>query len=183
MKKYFEEEGLLKQFKINSIIIGVLLILTGITAILLPEITSLTLSYFIGWLLVISAIISAYHVVQSYNAQWIAWLKPFSLAIIGTLLLFYPITGVAAVGLLLIIYFFFDGFGGIMLGLEFKPIKGWTWMLANGMLSFLLAAVFLTGWPFSSVWLVGSLVGISLLFDGIAMIIIGSSIKNHLFEE
>lgn len=183
MRKYFEEEGLQQQFKINSIIIGVLLVLTGITAILLPEITSLTLSYFIGWLLVISAIISAYHVVQSYNAQWIAWLKPFSLAIIGTLLLFYPITGVAAVGLLLIIYFFFDGFGGIMLGLEFKPIKGWTWMLVNGIVSFLLAAIFLIGWPFSSVWLVGLFVGISLLLDGIAMIIIGNSIEASFSNE
>ena len=183
MKKYFEAEGLLDQFKINSIVIGLLLVLTGITAILLPEITSLTLSYLIGWLLVISAVISAYHVVQSYNTQWIAWLKPFSLATIGTLLLLYPITGVAAVGLLLIIYFFFDGFGGIMLGIEFKPIKGWAWMLANGIVSFLLAAIFLIGWPFSTVWLVGLLVGISLLFDGIAMIIIGNSIKDNFFNE
>ncbi|MEN8192876.1 MAG: DUF308 domain-containing protein [Bacteroidota bacterium] len=183
MKKYFAEEYLLSQFKVNSIIIGGLLVLTGFTAIVLPEITSLTLSYILGWLLVISGIISAYHVVQSYNAQWIAWLKPFSLAIIGILLLFYPITGVAAVGLLLIIYFLFDGFGGIMLGLEFKPIKGWVWMLANGIISFLLAAICIIGWPFSFVWLVGLMVGISLLFDGIAMIIIGNSIGDYFVGE
>ena len=68
---------------------------------------------------------------------------------------------------------------GVMLGLEFKPIKGWIWMLVNGIVSFLLAAIFLIGWPFSSVWFVG----ISLLLDGIAMIIIGNSIESNVLNE
>lgn len=176
MKQYFDTDELLKQFKLHSLIAGTLLLLAGLIAIFLPEITSLAISYFIGWMLVIGGFISAYHVIKSYNTKWIAWFKPATLELIGILLLVYPVTGVAAVGLLLIIYFLLDGFAGIMFGLEFRPYKGWVWMIIDGIISFLLAIIFIIGWPFSSVWLVGLFVGISLLVDGIAMLITGMSV-------
>jgi len=176
---YFSENELRKQFKTHSLIIGFLLLIAGLIAIFLPKLTSLTISFVIGWLLVIGGLISGYHVMKSYNTKWIAWLKPFVLAAMGLLILNNPLTGVAAVGLLLIIYFLFDGFAGIMFGLEFRPIKGWGWMIANGLISILLAVIFLVGWPFNSLWLVGLFVGISLLFDGIAMLLISMSINKH----
>jgi uncharacterized membrane protein HdeD (DUF308 family) len=182
MRQYFIEDDLRKQFKTHSIIAGILLLITGLISIFLPELTSLTISFIIGWLLVIGGLISGYHVMKSYNSKWIAWLKPFVLFSIGLLILYEPIKGVAAIGLLLIIYFLFDGFAGIMLGLEFKTIKGWMWMILNGLISILIALIFLIGWPFDSIWMVGLFVGISLLFDGIAMIMIGASIHKNIFD-
>ena len=177
MQQFFNTDNLLKKFKTHSLIAGILLLLAGLVGIFFPGITSLTLSYFIGWLLVIGGTINAYHTIKSYNTKWIAWFKPVILVIIGILLLLYPLTGVAAIGLLLVIYFFMDGFAGILFGLEFKPYHGWIWMVLNGIISFILAGLFLIGWPFSSIWLVGLFVGISLFFDGITMIIVGFSIK------
>ena len=177
MKQYFDSDELLKQFKLHSTVAGILLLIAGIVGIFLPEITSLTLSYFAGWLLVTGGIISGYHVIKSYNTKWIAWFKPVTIEMVGILILLYPLTGIAAVGLLLIIYFLFDGFAGIMFGLEFRPYKGWTWMIINGILSFILALIFLVSWPFSSVLLVGMFVGLSLLVDGISMLVIGMSVS------
>ncbi len=182
MKQYFFEEELRKQFKTHSLIAGFLLLIAGLFGIFLPEITSITISLFIGWLLIISGVISGYHVMKSYNTKWIAWFKPTILEIIGLLILLYPLTGIAAVGLLLIIYFLFDGFAGFMFGLEFRPLKGWIWMMINGLISILLAVIFIVGWPFSSLWLVGMLVGISLFVDGVAMVLISVSI-NKFFNE
>ncbi len=179
MRKYFQEEDVLKQFKTHSLIAGSLLLIAGIIGVLLPDITALTLSYFIGWLLVIGGTISAYHIFKSYNTKWIAWFKPLILLTIGILILLYPVTGIASVGLLLIIYFLFDGFAGIMFSLEFYPLKGWGWMLFNAILSIALAVVFLIGWPFSSVWLVGLFVGVSLIFDGVAMITVGYNMNKN----
>jgi len=179
MREYFEEENILKQFKTHSLVAGSLLLLAGIVGILLPDITALTLSYFIGWLLVVGGTISGYHIFKSYNTKWIAWFKPFILLTIGILILLYPVTGIASVGLFIIIYFFFDGFAGIMFALEFYPLKGWGWMLFNALLSIVLAVLFIVDWPFSSVWLVGLFVGISLLFDGIAMISVGYSMNKN----
>jgi uncharacterized membrane protein HdeD (DUF308 family) len=180
MKQYFFEEELRKQFRTHSLIAGILLLVAGLIGVFLPELTSLTISIFLGWLLIISGVISGYHVMKSYYTKWIAWFKPAILVTIGLLILLYPITGIAAVGLLLIIYFLFDGFAGFMFALEFRPFRGWVWMIVNSLISFILAIVFLIGWPFSSIWLVGILVGISLLVDGIVMLGIGLSIhKNY----
>jgi uncharacterized membrane protein HdeD (DUF308 family) len=50
-------------------------------------------------------------------------------------------------------------------------------MIFNGVMDILLAGVFLWGWPQSSLWMVGLFVGISLIFDGWALIMIGRSLK------
>lgn len=181
MKQYFDIKEVRDQFKKNSIIAGILLLFAGIIGIFLPEVTSLTLSIFIGWLLIIGGIIAGYQVIKSYTTKWLAWFKPLILVTVGFLILLYPMTGIAAVGLLLIIYFLFDGFAGIMFGLELRPYKGWGWMMINGIISLFLAIIFLFGWPFSSVLLVGLFVGISLFLDGVAMLVVGMSIhKNYL---
>ncbi|TXL13779.1 hypothetical protein BMR05_10035 [Methylococcaceae bacterium HT4] len=62
-----------------------------------------------------------------------------------------------------------DGFAGIALSVEIKPAKGWAFMLLNGLLSLLLGVIVLVGWPLSSAWLVGLLIGISFLFDGMVL--------------
>ena len=179
MRQYFEEERMKKQFKIHSIIAGILLLIAGFLGIFLPTVTSLTISFLLGWLLIISSIISGYHVIKSYNTKWISWLKPFLLFTVGLLMLLYPLSGVAAVSLLLILYFLIDAFAGIVFGLEWSPLKGWGLMIFNGILSFILAVIFLIGWPFSSIWLVGLLVGISLLFDGATILVLGINMHRN----
>jgi uncharacterized membrane protein HdeD (DUF308 family) len=42
------------------------------------------------------------------------------------------------------------------------------WFLVDGLVSLLLAGLIFFHWPSSSFWAVGTLVGISLLFSGIA---------------
>lgn len=176
MQQYFGTDALLKQFRVHSIIAGVLLLLAGLVGIFFPGITSLTLSLFLGWLLVIGGTINAYHTLKSYNNKWIAWFKPVILIIIGALMLVYPMTGIAAIGLLLIMYFIMDGLAGLLFGLEFSPFPGWIWMVINGILSFFLAGLFLVDWPFSSIWLVGLFVGISLFLDGLTVIFVANSV-------
>ena len=179
MRQYFEAEGMKKQFKIHSIIAGILLLIAGILSIFLPTVTSLTISFLLGWLLVISGIISGYHVIKSYNTKWISWLKPFLLFFVGLLMLLYPLEGIAAVSLLLILYFLIDAFAGIVFGLEWSPLKGWALLIINGILSLVLAIIFIIGWPFSSIWLIGLLVGISLLFDSATILMLGISMKRN----
>jgi len=182
MIHYFLEKDLQRQFRTHSVITGVLLLIAGLICTLLPELTSLTISFILGWLLFIGGLASSYHVVKSYNTKWIAWLKPFLLLSIGLLILFRPLTGVAAIALILIIYFLIDAFAGITFGMELKPLRGWAWMLFNGITSLLIAIIFLVGWPISSLWLIGLLVGISLVFDGVALIMLGTSIHKNIFE-
>lgn len=105
------------------------------------------------------------------------WIKPFILLLLALLILFHPTVVISTLGIILSLYFLFDGFAGIALSVEMKPAKGWGFMLLNGLLSLLLGVIVLVGWPLSSVWVVGLLIGISFLFDGIALIAIAGNIR------
>ncbi len=92
------------------------------------------------------------------------------------MILFYPISGVETVDLLVAIYLLLDGFGSFALASLRKPAKGWWLWTLNGILSIILAIIFLMTWPFvpAEMWLVGIYVGISLLVDGQVLIFLGA---------
>ncbi|HFU76917.1 MAG TPA: hypothetical protein ENK68_00235, partial [Epsilonproteobacteria bacterium] len=94
----------------------------------------------------------------------------------------YPMEGAATLGLLFSIYFFMDAFAGFGIAFSSEEKKHtWIWVL-NGITSLALAIIFIINWPFSSLWLVGFFVGISLLFDGIALLL-GGAFLNEVAKE
>ena len=153
-------------------IAGVALLAIGMLGILLPQVISITLSVLIASLLLLAGLAVAYFTWHSYNRSALAWLKPFVLVTLALLILFNPIAGAAALGLVLLIYFLIDGFGSVALALALRPTPGWVWTLISGLASLALAVVFIVGWPFSSLWLVGLFVGIGLFFDGLALLML-----------
>ena len=156
---------------------GILLLLIGIIAILLPQAVSLVLSVFIGSLLILSGLVVAFGTWTGYRANSLAWLKPFVLIVIGLLIAFNPAAVAAALGLLLVVYFLLTGFASISFARDLRPQGGWCWMMLNGVLSITLAVIFLVGWPFNSVALIGILVGISFLFDGISLLAVSRAMR------
>ena len=156
---------------------GILLLLIGIISILLPQLVSAVLSLFIGSVLILAGLAVAYGTWTGYRNSGLAWLKPFVLIIIGLLIAFNPAIVAAALGVLLVIYFLLTGFASISFSLDLRPLGDWVWMMLNGMLSITLAMIFLAGWPFSSAALIGILVGISFVFDGISLLAVSRAMK------
>jgi uncharacterized membrane protein HdeD (DUF308 family) len=165
------------KFGSYTFVTGILLILLGTAAVVLPGVMSLATAIFAAWLLLIGGLFWAMHTYRYDAKKFMNWLKPGLLVGVGVLLLFFPMTGVAAVGLLLAIYLFLDAFGSFALAKSIHPTHGWGWMAFNGVVSFLLGTLFLIGWPATSLWLVGLYVGISLLFDGLALVAIGWKLR------
>jgi type IV secretory pathway VirJ component len=49
----------------------------------------------------------------------------------------------------------------------------------NGIVSLVLAAVFIAGWPFTAAWLIGLFIGISLLFDGLSLLMLALAARTN----
>ena len=179
---FTNDKALVESFKKSSKIIGIIFLLLGLGGIFFPLIASLSTAIFFGWLLLFSGIIIGVHTFKTNKKDWIGWLKSVLLTIVGALTIINPIPGVAALGMLFSIYFFMDSFASIALAFSVKPAKNWIWILINGIISFILAIVFIINWPFSSLWLVGLFVGISLFFDGIVLLTMSSAIKDETKE-
>jgi uncharacterized membrane protein HdeD (DUF308 family) len=153
---------------------GILLVILGIAAIILPEVATLAFTLIIGWLFLISGGVGLVTTFWMRNAPgfWWALLSAVVAIAAGVVLLLWPINGVISLTLLLIAFFVIEGIATIMYAIEHKnQLSGrWGWMLASGIVDLILAGIIFAGLPGTAAWALGLLVGINMLFGGTAMI-------------
>ncbi len=177
MWKYPIDENLFDKFSKYSKITGIIFIILGIIGIIYPVFMTLVTVTFVAWLMIFGGFMAGYFTYLSDKSNSLGWLKSIILIGIGLLIIFYPLTGIGTVGLLLAIYFFMDSFAGFSLALSMRPANGWIWWMVNAVFSMLIGILFIVGWPLTSAYLIGLLVGFSLFFDGFSLLITGSIFK------
>jgi len=160
-----------KRFRNTALFAGILLLGLGVLGMAAPQFMSVVTASFFGWLLVTAGALMLYVTYQGFGGEGaLRWLKPFILIVVGFLVAFHPVAGAAGLGLALGVYLMFDGFSSISTAFTLRPMHGWMWTGLNGVLSFVLSFFILVGWPVTSLWIVGLYVGISLFFDGLALL-------------
>ncbi len=176
------DNSLLEKFKTYSKVGGVLFLILGAIGMIFPSFMTFSTVIFVSYLMLFAGLSSAGMTWMSNREDWAGWLKSFLLIGVALLMLFYPMQGVATLGLLFGIYFFMDAFAGFGLAFSAQGAKHrWLWAF-NALMSLVLAVVFMVGWPFSSIWLVGFFIGVSLFFDGIALLM-GANILGKLNDK
>jgi uncharacterized membrane protein HdeD (DUF308 family) len=153
---------------------GIILIILGLAAILEPLVATLTLSIFIGWLLIISGIVGLFSTLRMHPAPgfWWSLISAILAIVVGVLLIWHPLAGVLSLTLALIIFFVIEGIASILFALEYRrdlPAR-WGWMVASGVVDLILAAIILLGLPGSALWALGLLLGINMVFGGTTLI-------------
>jgi uncharacterized membrane protein HdeD (DUF308 family) len=71
--------------------------------------------------------------------------------------------------ILLIVYFMVEGFSKVILALTIRPFPGWGWVLASGVIGILLAVCLWSNMPVTAAWMLGLLLGILLISEGLAL--------------
>ncbi len=170
MWKYPEELEQLEVFKKNAKTVGIILMILGFLGAMFPIAASLTTVLFVAWLLLFSAFLVGFYTYKSDPSDWKGWLKSLIFFGVGVYMIVSPAGGIATLGLLFSIYFFMDSFSSFTFMMSFYPKKGWGIWLINAILSLLIAVIFVVGWPHTSILLIGLLVGFSLFFDGLALL-------------
>ncbi len=167
---------LVDKFKKYSKVGGTIFILLGIVGVLFPTFMTFGTLAFVSYLMLFAGISAGVLTWTSNRHDWTGWLKSFILVVVASYMIFYPMQGIATLGLLFSIYFFMDAFTGFGLAFSVEGEKHkWIWIF-NAATSLVLAIIFLIGWPFTSLWLVGFFVGVSLFFDGIALFVGGAAL-------
>lgn len=166
----------LKKYRVWLMIYGVLLIVLGLFAVAMPYVATTAVELFVGWLLVISGvvgIIASFSSGQSTPGFWWNLLVAILYLLAGVALLWHPIAGALTLTLILAAYLIAGGITKIVMSVNMRSTipKAWGWMLFSGLVDIALAALILSGWPGSAAWVIGLLVGINLLFTGVALLI------------
>jgi len=153
---------------------GIILVILGLAAIVIPHIATLAVEILFGWLFLISGIvglITTFWMRQAPGFWWSLVSAILGIAV-GIVLLLRPLSGVLSLTLVLIAFFVIEGVASIMFALEHKhELSGrWGWMLASGIIDLILATIILAGLPGTAAWAIGLLVGINMVFGGLALI-------------
>jgi len=101
-------------------------------------------------------------------------------ALVGLLLVLQPLTGIATITLFLAVYFLVSGILAVIAAFNLRPDAGWLWMLANGVVTFLLGLLIWRQWPLSGAWAIGVLFGVQLVSSGAALVVIGTAMRRAL---
>ena len=153
---------------------GVVLLILGFLAIVIPPLATLAVTILLGWLFLISGIVGLFTTFWARHAPGFWWsLLSAALGIgAGLVLLAWPVGGAVSLTLVLIGFFLIEGVASIMYALEHRQqLSGrWGWMLASGIVDLILAAMIFAGLPGTAAWALGLLVGINMLFGGWALI-------------
>ena len=153
---------------------GIILVVLGLIAIIVPPIATLAVELLFGWLFLLSGVVGLITTFWMRDAPgfWWSLLSGVLGIAAGIVLLVWPLSGVLSLTLVLIVFFTIEGIASIMYALEHKrELSGrWGFMLASGIIDLIIAAIILFGLPGSAAWALGLLVGINLTFGGAALI-------------
>ena len=159
----------------KSMIWAILLIIFGFLAIALPFATSWGVVVVIAWLIVFSGGFQFVHAFHSRGVGSILWklLVAILYLIVGIYFLLHPLLGVAAFTFALAIFFVVEGVFDLVAYFQSRHVAGSGWILFDGIITLLLGLLVWRQWPSSSLWVIGTLVGISMIMTGTTRLMLG----------
>lgn len=160
--------------------IGVLLIVLGIAAIALPVFSTLFVTTWAALILVSAGAAKLVYAFQSRHSGGFIWKVLLSIlyAATGAMLFIYPRTGILTLTLLLGSFLLTEGVFELILAFRLRPQPSWTWVLGDGIITLVLGAMIWFQWPFNAPWLIGTLVGVSVLFTGVSRVMMALNGRN-----
>jgi uncharacterized membrane protein HdeD (DUF308 family) len=157
-----------------SMIWGILTFICGLIAIGLPLISSIGIVIVLAWVILfagVSHLVFAFHSRGVGSVLWQILLGVLYL-LAGIYLLINPLLGVVSLTLVLAVFLVLEGIIEIALYFGLRGVQHSGWVLLDGIITLILGILIWRQWPSSSVWVIGTLIGISLIFSGISRIML-----------
>ena len=153
---------------------GACLLILGLIAVAVPPLTTLAVTILFGWLFVVSGAIGLFTTFWMRGVPGFRWsLASAVLAILAAIwLLARPIAGPLTLTAVLILFFLIEGISSVMFAIDHRrELSGqWEFMLLSGLVDLVLCVMIASGLPSTAIWALGLLVGINMVFGGVALI-------------
>lgn len=167
-----------------SIVMGVLTAAIGVTMIVYPAATATLSTVFLGWCLVAAGVAQGIFALSSETPGnfFLKLLLGIVYVVAGLGLAVFPPLGVltltAVIGWMLVL----EGVMETVLALALEAGKGRGWLLFSAITTLAVGVMILIRWPASSVWVIGTLLGVALLTNGIMRIAVSVTVRQQVRE-
>ncbi len=159
--------------------LGIAYIIMGLVITGSPMAATIAVEILIGFVLIIGGVISI--IGAFFTGDWkkllLILLSGILYVIVGVLLLKNPMQGVLTLTILLAAFLLVEGFFKIIHAIQMKPAPNWIWLLVSGVASVILGIMIWGEFPESSAFIIGLLVGIYFLINGITMVMFSFALK------
>jgi uncharacterized membrane protein HdeD (DUF308 family) len=153
---------------------GIVLLIMGAIAVCVPPIATVAVEVFIGWIILLSGVLGLVMTFQTRGSPGFGWslLSALLGLVVGIVLLAWPLSGVLSLTVMLTIFLALEGVASIMYAMAHRRERSsrWELMLVSGIVDLILAGLILAGLPGTAAWAIGLIVGINMLFGGVALI-------------
>lgn len=165
----------------SSLILAIILIVLGLLAITLPTAGSIGVVKVLAWLIIFDGFAQLVHAFQSEGVGRVAWKVLVSILYLaaGAYLLANPLLGIAGLTLILAIFFFAEGVIDLIAFFSMRRIDRSVWLLLHGIVSLLLGLMIWRRWPSDSIWVIGTIVGISMFISGFSRLFMALEARKH----
>ena len=158
-----------------SIVLSVLIMIAGFLAIAIPYIAGIAFTLVVGWMLIFSGVL---HIIFAFRSERTAgaviWQVLLGLVygFIGIYILMHPVAGLAGLTFAIAVYLVAEAVLEMVLAIQLRPAPGTGWLIFDSIITFILAVMIWSTWPSSAAWVVGVLIGISMLFSGMTRLML-----------
>ena len=161
---------------------GILLVVLGLAAMIVPPLASLAVTIFLGWMFLISGIagLALTFWARQMPGFWWSLISAALAVLAGGILLARPMQAMLTLTIVVGAYFLAEGVTTIMYALEHRRelSERWSWMLIAGAMDIIIAGLIIAGLPGSAEWAIGLLAGINLVFGGATLIGVALAARN-----
>jgi uncharacterized membrane protein HdeD (DUF308 family) len=164
-----------KDSKINTpLLLSIFLIISGIVAILMPNVSTIVAETWIAVILAVSGVTKLIYAFQSREDGGFIWKLLLSILYIatGVYLFAFPLSGILTLTLLFGSFLLTEGVFELILAYQLRAQKNWGWLLTNAIVTLVLGGIVWAQWPSDAPWLIGTLLGVSILSTGISRLVV-----------
>lgn len=177
--RQFRPSGLGKPPSVFLFVEGVLLVLFGLAALTFPVFASIAAAVLFGWVLMavgVAGLLGAFGSKPHLHFGWSLVSSIMAIAA-GLIAAFYPLAGVTALVIVIAAWLVVDGASSMMIALDLRRKRQgpWGWPAVSAVADWLLAIGILVLAPLGGLVVVGIIVGIDLVFGGVALLMLGAS--------
>ncbi len=150
---------------------GILIVITGVLALIYPSLASVAIVRLLGWFLIASGVFQGFGLIGAREVPyfWMELLSAVLAIVIGVLLLRHTDAGLLFFSVLFLIYFMIEGMVKAIFAFIIRPFPNWGWVLASGLLGIVFAVYLWANLSTVSDWMLGVLLGVLLLVEGTAL--------------
>jgi len=160
--------------------LGVIFLVAGIIALGSVVTATVASVFVVGVMMTLSGIAEIIHGFQMRTwGRFFLWILIGALYVLAGFVAFSnPLLASVVLTLMLGIGLIAAGIVRGILAVQLRRAPGWGWILASAIITVIVGLMIVAGWPATSLFVLGTFLGIDLIFAGVGWIAAGLALRN-----